>query len=416
VLFSIGIVKLNKLLFFSIGSLVMGTFLKKKDKQILQLEKLRKITKMNSTSFMILREILDSQDEDALIYDVNTNQILLANKKACESLGFTINEIVNTHLDIIISKNFNPIVFNEAKEKTSEELRQFITKCGYSFIAGTKNKKISIQNKKYQLISFRNLSKLAEISATDKNADTGYIKFTERLFEINQQVTNVREGMFFKNMVYSLANAFEVSWVMICLLSSSGNKAKVLSLWDKTKFHSELIYKLKGTPCGKVKETKGPFYCEKYLEKLFPEDLLAHQWGVESYLGIPIMSNTGKTLGVLAIMDNRPIEHKKHIEYLATMNFFSDRCAKEIILNSLDNTILKKESSKNALKLNPNYQSLSKREAEVLKYVCDGLNSASIAKKIVVSLPTVKFHLKNIYKKLGINGRNGLLKFVSNLA
>jgi DNA-binding CsgD family transcriptional regulator len=371
---------------------------------------------MNSTIFVKLREVLDSQDEDALIYDVNTNQILLANKKACQTLGFTTNEIVNSHLDIIISKNFNPIVFNETKDKTSEELRQFVTKCGYSFIARLKNKKISIQNKKYQLISFQNLYESANISVKVKNADTGYIKFTERLFEISHQITNVKEGMFFKNMVYSLANALKVRWVMICLLSSSGRKAKVLSLWDKTKFNSELIYKLKGTPCGKVKETKEPFYCEKNLKKEFPEDLLAHQWGVESYLGIPIISNTGKTLGVLAAMDNKPIEHKKHMKYLATMNFFSDRCAKEIILYGLDNTTLKKETTKNAIKLNPNYQSLSKREAEVLKYACDGLNSASIAKKILVTLPTVKFHLKNIYKKLGINGRNGLLRIASKIA
>jgi DNA-binding CsgD family transcriptional regulator len=371
---------------------------------------------MNSTIFIKLQEILDSQDEDALIYDVNTNQILLANKKACKSLGFTTNEIVNSHLDIIISKNFKPIIFNETEDKTSEELRQFVTKCGYSFIVGTKNKKISIQNKKYQLISFRNLHELAETSAKDKNADTGYIKFTERLFKINQQVTNVKEDMFFKNMVYSLSNALKVRWVMICLLSYNKKNAKIISLWDKKKFHSELIYKLEGTPCGKVMETKGPIYCEKNLTKIFPEDLLAHQWGVESYLGLPIISNTGKTLGLLALMDNRPIEYKKYLEYVATMEYFSNRCAKEIILCSLDNTILKKENSKNTLKINSNYKSLSKREAEVLKYVCDGLNSVLIAKKIVVTLPTVKFHLKNIYKKLGVNGRNGLLKLVSNLS
>jgi DNA-binding CsgD family transcriptional regulator len=369
---------------------------------------------MNSTIFVKLREVLDSQDEDALIYDVNTNQILLANKKACQTLGFTTNEIVNSHLDIIISKNFNPIVFNVAKDKTSEELRQFVTKCGYSFIAGTKNKRISIHNKKYQLISFRNSHELPEISAKDKNADTGYIKFTKRLFEINQHVTNVKEGMFFKNMVFSLANTLQVQWAMICLLSSDRRKAKVLSLWDKAKFQSELIYKLKGTPCEKIKETKEPFYCEKNLVENFPEDLLAHQWGVESYLGVPITSNTGKTLGLLAVMDNKPIKYKKYMEYLATMNFFSDRCAKEIILYGLDETIQKKEIFKNSLKLNPNYQFLSKRETEVLKYACDGLNSSSIAKKILVTLPTVKFHLKNIYKKLGVNGRNGLLKVVSN--
>jgi NarL family two-component system response regulator LiaR len=48
---------------------------------------------------------------------------------------------------------------------------------------------------------------------------------------------------------------------------------------------------------------------------------------------------------------------------------------------------------------------LTEREREVLSYLARGLTNADIAAKISVSLATVKFHLANIYTKLGVNNR-----------
>jgi DNA-binding CsgD family transcriptional regulator len=371
---------------------------------------------MNSNILLTFREILDSQDEEALIYNTKSNQILLANKKACLSLGYNIDEIINLHLDIIMSKNFEPIIFNTAKDNISEELRQFVTKCGYSFMAGTKNKIISIKNKEYRLISFQKLSNLSEVSGSDKNTDKEYIEFSKKLLAINQKITNVYEDMFYKNMVYSLAGSFKVRWAMICLLSPRGKQARIISLWDQTNFNSEITYKLEGTPCAEVKKTKGHFYCEKNLTKHFPKDFMAYQWGVESYLGIPITSKTDETLGILSIMDDKPIKKEKLISFIATMQFFSSRIAKEITLSNFKVTTLNKETSKKFIGLACKQKPLTKRELQVLDYACSGLSSHLIAKKLTVSLPTVKFHLGNIYNKLGINGRNGLLKVVSNFA
>jgi DNA-binding CsgD family transcriptional regulator len=370
---------------------------------------------MTPDVFTKLCSILDSQDEGSLIFDVNTNEIVLANKQACRSLGFTINEMISSHLDIIIPKNFNPITFKRTKDIISKELRQIVTKCGYSFMAGIKKKKIAIKNKKYHLISFQNLSQFAEISGSYKNTDKEYIKFVKRLLLINQKTTNVNDDMFYKNMVYSLAEEFKVQWVMICLLSSVEKKAKILSLWDQTKFHSEIVYTIEGTPCGKINEIKNHVYCEKNLTKHYPEDILAYQWGVESYLGVPITTKTGEILGFLAVMDNKPIKKNESIEYLATMQYFSDDIAKEIVLNNFKITTLKKETPNKLLELTSKQKSLTNRELQVLDHVFSGLSSDSISKQLTVSLPTVKFHLKNIYKKLGVNGRKGLLKVISKM-
>ncbi|MCX7790344.1 MAG: response regulator transcription factor [Chloroflexaceae bacterium] len=48
---------------------------------------------------------------------------------------------------------------------------------------------------------------------------------------------------------------------------------------------------------------------------------------------------------------------------------------------------------------------LSEREAEVLSLVAQGLTNTQIAQRLNVSENTVKFHLQNIYQKLGVSNR-----------
>jgi len=50
-------------------------------------------------------------------------------------------------------------------------------------------------------------------------------------------------------------------------------------------------------------------------------------------------------------------------------------------------------------------EQLTEREHEVLKCMVDGLNNNEIAEKLVVSLGTVKFHISNIFRKLGVDSR-----------
>ncbi len=48
---------------------------------------------------------------------------------------------------------------------------------------------------------------------------------------------------------------------------------------------------------------------------------------------------------------------------------------------------------------------LTERERDVLKCLVDGLNNNEIAARLVVSLGTVKFHVSNIFQKLGVDSR-----------
>ena len=48
---------------------------------------------------------------------------------------------------------------------------------------------------------------------------------------------------------------------------------------------------------------------------------------------------------------------------------------------------------------------LSQRELEVLKLIEAGCSNQGIAARLVISLPTVKRHISNIYAKLGVKSR-----------
>jgi two-component system, NarL family, response regulator LiaR len=48
---------------------------------------------------------------------------------------------------------------------------------------------------------------------------------------------------------------------------------------------------------------------------------------------------------------------------------------------------------------------LTERERDVLKCMVEGLNNNEIAERLIVSLGTVKFHISNIFQKLGVDSR-----------
>ena len=48
---------------------------------------------------------------------------------------------------------------------------------------------------------------------------------------------------------------------------------------------------------------------------------------------------------------------------------------------------------------------MTERERDVLKCMVDGLNNNEIAERLVVSLGTGKFHISNIFQKLGVDSR-----------
>jgi ATP/maltotriose-dependent transcriptional regulator MalT len=54
---------------------------------------------------------------------------------------------------------------------------------------------------------------------------------------------------------------------------------------------------------------------------------------------------------------------------------------------------------------------LTAREVEVLCLVAQGLSNAEIAEQLIISLLTVKAHMRSLYNKLGISSRSAATRY-----
>jgi DNA-binding NarL/FixJ family response regulator len=54
---------------------------------------------------------------------------------------------------------------------------------------------------------------------------------------------------------------------------------------------------------------------------------------------------------------------------------------------------------------------LTERERSILAAVAAGMTTAAISRELWISEHTIKFHLTNIYRKLGVTNRAGAVRF-----
>jgi DNA-binding NarL/FixJ family response regulator len=64
-----------------------------------------------------------------------------------------------------------------------------------------------------------------------------------------------------------------------------------------------------------------------------------------------------------------------------------------------------------AVEVNANGAGLSNREVEILQGVARGLSNRAIASELWLSDQTVKFHLHNVYRKLGVSNRTEAARY-----
>ena len=86
-------------------------------------------------------------------------------------------------------------------------------------------------------------------------------------------------------------------------------------------------YSLAGTPCEKVAQQSVCFYPNR-VQQRFPQDRLLVEMEVESYLGTPLIASNGEIVGLLAALDDRPMEDRPEISSI--MEVFATRAAVEL--------------------------------------------------------------------------------------
>lgn len=180
--------------------------------------------------------------------------------------------------------------------------------------------------------SKKNLSSLLEEGRRNQKS---LQKSEEKIRLFNQQLSCISQDTYssigheyFNNLVRSLASVFRMRFAFIGKVEEGSPKTlRTVALWNKNKIVENLTFILEKTPCEKVIDQGTGFYPQN-VQKYFPNSKFLADWGIQSYLGVPLLNLGKKTFGVLAIMDENPIEDHDH--YHSILNILASRCSSEI--------------------------------------------------------------------------------------
>ncbi|MEG3881176.1 PAS domain S-box protein [Microcoleus sp. herbarium7] len=135
---------------------------------------------------------------------------------------------------------------------------------------------------------------------------------------------------FFKSCVQYLAQALDVRYAMISeFVDSKRTIATTLAFWTGDEFGGNFSYNLRGTPCQNVERLAAMCRYPNLVQCWFPEDDNLATLQAQSYAGVPIVDAAGNRLGLLAVLDTKPM-----VQYLemqsAILGIFATRAGAEM--------------------------------------------------------------------------------------
>lgn len=111
--------------------------------------------------------------------------------------------------------------------------------------------------------------------------------------------------LFLSKCVKDIAAIYKVKFAFIgTFVNNDMNSIKTLSVWAHDDYAKNFKYSLRGTPCQDVIDKKVTLV-PKDAATRYPDDELLVTMGIDSYFGAPLVTQSGETLGIIAVMDDK---------------------------------------------------------------------------------------------------------------
>ena len=131
---------------------------------------------------------------------------------------------------------------------------------------------------------------------------------------------------FFQSLVRHLAAAVGTRYAFVAEFAG-GTKVRTLAFWFRDRIADNLEWDVIDTPCEDVVRGNVCHY-PSGVRTRFPRDESCVEWGIESYLGVPLRHTGGEHLGHLAVFDDSPMPPQPRKLFI--MRIFAARAAAEL--------------------------------------------------------------------------------------
>ncbi|MFC1651094.1 PAS domain S-box protein [Candidatus Latescibacterota bacterium] len=132
---------------------------------------------------------------------------------------------------------------------------------------------------------------------------------------------------FFFNISEHLATTLDMDYAFIGELNASKDGVFVIAGYGKGQRLVPFEYALSNTPCENV---MGKSICayNKGVQDIFPRDTLLTDMGISSYIGAPIFKRSREPLGIMVLLDSKPLLNKEMA--ITLFNALNERVSTEI--------------------------------------------------------------------------------------
>ncbi len=156
----------------------------------------------------------------------------------------------------------------------------------------------------------------------------------EERTEVQQAINSMVESIVgttgkdsFDGLTQGLAGWLNVDYVILGEIVDN-EKVRTLSMFADGSFVEKFEYALPGTPCEKLIAEGYCAYAEG-VTKLFPKDKDLIRLGVDGYVGVPVVNEQGKALGILCALSRGPLQERMF--WPSVMAIMASKAAAEIV-------------------------------------------------------------------------------------
>lgn len=144
---------------------------------------------------------------------------------------------------------------------------------------------------------------------------------------------------FLQSLVRNLAAAVGTRYAFVAEFAGE-LRARTLAFWFRDGVADNIEWDVHGTPCEEVVQGALCHHATGTWRK-FPEDKPLAEWGIESYLGVPLRNAAGQHLGHLAVFDEKPMPGEP--KQLFIFRIFAARAAAELERLRLERNLVESE-------------------------------------------------------------------------
>lgn len=133
---------------------------------------------------------------------------------------------------------------------------------------------------------------------------------------------------FLHENLRNLAMVYGVRYAIVGVFADPAKTViRTLAVWTRDGEDAPPVYELRETPWAAVCD-RGSLLVPRDVARLYPNDASLQRMGVESYFGAVLTGTAGETIGVLCVMDDRPIELSMWTQ--PVLGLFAERISAEL--------------------------------------------------------------------------------------